>query len=50
MDFITFTAVYLAFTAVLVFVMLFGESPIFIGTPVAKAHWLFTQGICTGGE
>ena len=50
MDLITFTAVYLGVTAALVFVMLFGEMPVFTDTPVARLHWALTQGICEGGE
>ena len=49
-DFITLTAAYLGFTAALVAIMLFGEHPIFADTPVARLHWLITQGVCQGGE
>jgi hypothetical protein len=50
MEFITFTALYLGLTAALVFIMLFGESPLFTDTPIASLHWLITQGVCSGGE
>ena len=50
MEFLTFTIFYLGITAALVFIMLFGESPLFTDTPIASLHWLITQGVCSGGE
>ncbi|GIL72191.1 hypothetical protein Vretimale_331 [Volvox reticuliferus] len=46
MDIFVFTIAYLSATAFFIFILLFGESPVFNGTPVAWLHWLVTIGIC----
>ncbi|GLI64167.1 hypothetical protein VaNZ11_007354 [Volvox africanus] len=46
MDIFFFTIAYLSATAFFIFILLFGESPVFNGTPVAWLHWLVTTGIC----
>ncbi|GIL45486.1 hypothetical protein Vafri_2721 [Volvox africanus] len=46
MDIFVFTIAYLSATAFFIFILLFGESPVFNGTPVAWLHWLVTTGIC----
>ncbi|KAI8474146.1 MAG: zf-DHHC-domain-containing protein [Monoraphidium minutum] len=44
MEFLTFLLAYFGGTACLVFVLLFGEAPMFARTPVATAHWMLTRG------
>ena len=36
---------YVASLGVFLFVMLFGESALFVGTPVATAHWWLNHGV-----
>jgi hypothetical protein len=43
MDFVNFVYLYLGLTALLVFVLLFGDSPVFQRTPVSYAKWLLTE-------
>lgn len=43
MDFVHFVFTYFGLTAFLVFVLLFGESPAFAGTPVSFCRWLLTE-------
>ena len=50
MDLVVFIVGYLSVTAFMLFILLFGESPMFIGTPVPRVHWFFTQGVCEGIE
>lgn len=50
MDLISFGAWYLGATAGLLFILLFGESPFFQGTPVEKLHWLVTSGWIEGAQ
>lgn len=44
MDFVTFVLIYFGATACLIGLLLFGEAPMFAGTPIAKLHWLVTRG------
>lgn len=46
MDLILFLLTYVVLCAALVFLLLFGESSIFIGTPVASLHWILFYGSC----
>ena len=48
MGFITAVGLWLALFGVVLFVMLFGESEMFQGTPVEQLHWLITDGLCVG--
>jgi hypothetical protein len=51
MELLTFVILYFSATACLVFVLLFGEAPLFARTPpVAQLHWLLTQGWVEGIE
>ncbi len=50
MDLFIFSIGYLAATAFFIFLLLFGESPVFKDTPVAALHWFVTTGICNGAE
>lgn len=50
MEFMTVAIAYLALTAVLIGVLLFGESPLFRGTPVSWCHWAITEGVWVGLE
>lgn len=43
MDFVTFVYVYFGFTAVLVFALLFGDSPALAGTPVSWLKWIISE-------
>jgi hypothetical protein len=43
MDFVNFVYLYFGLTALLVFVLLFGDSPVFQRTPVSYAKWLVTE-------
>ncbi|KAF6257181.1 DHHC palmitoyltransferase-domain-containing protein [Scenedesmus sp. NREL 46B-D3] len=44
MDLANFVYLYLGLTALLLFVLLFGDYPAFQGTPVSYSKWLFTEG------
>ena len=48
MGFITAVGLWLALFGVVLFVLLFGESEMFQGTPVEQLHWLITDGLCVG--
>lgn len=48
MDLLLFGMLYLGGAALLVFILLFGETPLFQGTPVSAAHWFLTDGLWTG--
>lgn len=50
MDFFTFLLAYLLAVVTFIFVLLFGENPVFTGTIVHKLHWLLTQGPCSAIE
>ncbi|CAD7701821.1 unnamed protein product, partial [Ostreobium quekettii] len=50
MDFFTFALGYVALTAFLLLIMLFGESPAFIGTPVAWCHYAITTWPCDAAQ
>ncbi|KAG2501050.1 hypothetical protein HYH03_000869 [Edaphochlamys debaryana] len=50
MDLFLFAIGYAMLTGFFIFILLFGESPVFRGTPIASAHWFLTQGLCNGGE
>ncbi|EFJ49363.1 hypothetical protein VOLCADRAFT_89714 [Volvox carteri f. nagariensis] len=50
MDLFTLTLIYLSATAFSIFILLFGESPIFKRTPIATLHWSLTTGLCDGME
>jgi hypothetical protein len=43
MNFVNFVFLYFALTALLVFVLLFGDAPAFQRTPVSFLKWLFTE-------
>ena len=46
MDLFLVLLTYVVLFAALIFLLLFGESSIFIGTPVASLHWFLFQGTC----
>lgn len=46
MDLFMFAICYVSFIVALLVVLLFGENPMLMGTPVAWLHWLLTQGPC----
>lgn len=48
MDFVTFVGIYLGGAALLLLILLFGESPMFFNTPLPKVHWLLTSGLIEG--
>ena len=48
MDLISLLLVYVFMVSAAIFLLLFGEAPIFMGTPIAKLHWLFFHGVCQG--
>ncbi|GLC57570.1 hypothetical protein PLESTB_001241500 [Pleodorina starrii] len=50
MDLFVFAIGYFSATAFFIFILLFGESPVFRRTPVAALHWFVTVGICNGAE
>lgn len=43
MDFLTFVYIYLAFTAFLILVLLFGDAPWAQGTPLSCCRWLISE-------
>jgi hypothetical protein len=50
MDLVTLACVYLGVASCFIGVLLFGELPMFRGTPLAAAHRLLTQGVWEGVE
>jgi len=44
MDFATFVLVYFGATVLFIGLLLFGEAPVFAGTPVEKLHYVVTTG------
>lgn len=50
MDFLTFIYVYLCLTTLLIFVLLFGDSPWAQGTPLSFLRWLISEAWVDGLE
>jgi hypothetical protein len=50
MDLASFVLVYFVATALFIALLLFGESPVFVNTPIAKLHYLVTTGWVDGIE
>lgn len=48
MNLVEFGFVYVGLLCVFIFVLLFGETPLFQATPVSFVHWLITSGIWEG--
>ena len=48
MEFFPLLFSYLAVFALVLFLLLFGESEMFEGTPVAAVHWCVSDGVCSG--
>lgn len=48
MNLVEFGFVYVGLLGVFLFVLLFGETPLFQATPVSFVHWLITSGVWEG--
>lgn len=48
MDLFSFLLIYVGAVGAVIFILLFGESPAFSGTPVEGLHWIFFTGIPAG--
>ncbi|KAK9835458.1 hypothetical protein WJX74_000497 [Apatococcus lobatus] len=48
MNLVEFGFVYVGLLGLFIFILLFGETPLFQGTPVSFVHWLITSGIWEG--
>ena len=48
MDLFLLLFIYVMLVAASIFLLLFGEAPMFTNTPIAQLHWLLFYGVCEG--